>query len=317
MRYLFFLSIAIAILPVQLFAQCCSMGNPASGQTGLHVLQKNQLKVHTFFKHGYNETYFRQNVRLINYGPYSHSSYDYGAVYVGYGLTSRLTLEHEAGYFFDKQLRFHDPEMDALINSGYGLSNGILSLHYSAFSSQSTESELSVAGGVKYPFSRTPLSIDGVEMPIELQPGTGALGFVGRVIYSFPVGGTGMVAFLQHRYETNRPNRFQYRYGDGHHTSLSVSIPLIPFLETNIQLRNEYRVADTTPSAARLASEGSNILYFTPVVSFLVPGNFQLSVFTDIPLYKYYFGEQLSNRYALGFSLSRSFSLQSLPQGDL
>ncbi|TVQ16455.1 MAG: hypothetical protein EA361_04045 [Bacteroidetes bacterium] len=289
------------------------MGNPVSGQESLTVLQANHLRVYSFYKYGYNETYFRQNIRLINYGQYRHSSYDYAGIHLAYGLTQRLTIEHEAGYFIDKQLRFHDPELDALSRSGYGLSNGVVSLHYSVWNSKTTSSEISLAGGLKYPLSRQSMSVDGVELPVELQPSTGATGFVGRATVILPLNPTGFLLFIQHRYEVNGANKRNYTYGSAHQTSVSVGIPVVRNFQTMLQFRNEYRNADTTPSAARLASEGSNVVFVSPTLSWMAPGRINLAVFADIPLYKHYFGEQLSNRFATGVSISREFSFSRTP----
>ena len=312
MRYFILLSFFFFFFFL-VFGQCCSMGSPGSGQEGMIILPKNNLRVYSFYKHGYNETYFRQNIRLVNYGAFSHSSYDFAGLQVGYGITNRLTIEHEMGYFFDKQIRYHDPELDALTRSGYGMSNGLLSLHYALWTSRTSASELAISGGVKYPFSTDPLYVKGVQMPVELQPSTGAWGFVGRAVYSMPLGQTGYMLFFQHRFETNSRNSYNYKYGSAHQTSVSFGIPLLSNAMATLQVRNEYRTSDITPTAARLASEGNNLVYFTPTIGYLLPGEINLAVFADIPVYKYYFGEQLSHQFAAGVSITRNFSLQKKP----
>jgi hypothetical protein len=313
MRLILSAFVFLAVLPAAL-SQCCSMGNPGTGQESAGVLPKNHLRVYTFYKQGHNETYFRKNVRLVNYGVFSRSSYDFAGIFMAYGLTHKLTLEHEAGYFFSKELRYHDPELDALSRSGYGLSNGVLSLHYAVWRSPVRAMELTAAAGVKYPFSGKPLVIEGVEIPVELQPSTGAWGFVGRIHLNFPLGSGLPVLLLQHRFETNLPNYNNYTYGNAHHTALSVVLSLPMGVETLWQLRNERRAADATPTAARLASQGSNVLFFSPTLSRPLPGGLHLSVFADLPLAKYYFGEQLSSKFAAGVSLSGQFPLKTIPK---
>lgn len=298
----------LLVLSQMVNAQCCSMGNPTGGQEQQSVLPAKHLRIYSFYKHGYNDTYFRENIRLINYGTFSHSLYDFAGLQLAYGLTHRLTLEHETGYFLQKQLRYNDPQLDALTRKGYGLSNGVLGLHYALWSHPRSATEFSVAAALKYSYQSSPLEVDGVEMPVELQPSTGALGFVARAAFVTNLSSTGLTVFLQHRFETNRPNYRNYTFGNAHHTSLGLGMPLQTWLYANLQLRNEYRSSDTTPSAARLASEGSNLLIASPALSFQLPAQFQLTLFAELPVYKYYFGEQLSYQYAFGIGFSRQFS---------
>ena len=60
------------------------------------------LRVNALYKYGFFETYYHNNVKLVNYGPIKNMSYNYTSLVLGYGLTKRLTLEHEAGYFINK-----------------------------------------------------------------------------------------------------------------------------------------------------------------------------------------------------------------------
>ena len=148
MRVLLFI-VLMACSGSALFAQCCSMGNPQTAQSASGLLPKNNLRIHAFYKHGYNETYFRENIRLINYGMFSHSSYDFTGLALSYGITDKITISHEAGYFIQKQLRYHDPYLDQLSKPGFGLSNGTLNLEFAPFSQNKVLSGLSVLAGIK------------------------------------------------------------------------------------------------------------------------------------------------------------------------
>lgn len=313
MRIVFLIFVILHVTSLQSWGQCCSMGNPASGQESAGALSKNSLRIYSFYKQGRNETYFRENIRLINYGMFSHSSYSFAGLNLAYGLTNRITIEHEVGYFFDKQLGYNDPELDALTRSGYGFANGLLGLQYALWTSRVRSMGLSVAAGVKYPFSSQPLAIDGVDLPVELQPSTGAWGFVGKALFSTSLGLGLPALYVQHRFETNQANYYNYTYGNSHHTTVTLGMPITAGLESMVQLRNEYRKGDSSPTGARLASEGSNVVFLTPTVSVILPANIALSVFADIPLYKYYFGEQLSGRFAAGISLSTEIPLKPAP----
>jgi hypothetical protein len=108
---------------------------------------KGQLQFNTFFKQGYNETYFRKNVRLVNYGIYRHSGYDFAGLAISYSITNRLTIEHENGYFIRKEVRYFIPELDALVVNGKGLSNGLLGFRYLLLGGKPGALKLSVRWG--------------------------------------------------------------------------------------------------------------------------------------------------------------------------
>lgn len=282
-------------------AQCCSMGNPFNNTTVGGTLEKNQVRAALVYKTGNFETYFRGRVRLINYGMYSQLNYQYGSFTLSYGITPRLTIDHEAGFFFEKQTHFADPQLNQLARSGYGFANGTITTRYAVYENPENQFEIDVAAGLRYPFSTRAMEVRGVELPTEAQPSTGAFGALFFV--QMHKAWKNIQMTLQQRYEFNAPNYIDYIFGDAHTTTLSVSGRMNRVFSGNLMFRNEFRSSDQSPTGARLASQGSHVVLATPMVSLTLPGNFMLSLFGDMPVYRYYFGEQISNRYAVGVSL--------------
>ena len=88
------------------------------------ALDKNVLSVMTFYRYGYFDRYFEghteSTVSIIKEGNYSYT----GAL-LGYGLTQKVSLEAELGYFINKTKIYRIPADYRL--SGHGLSNAVIS----------------------------------------------------------------------------------------------------------------------------------------------------------------------------------------------
>jgi len=289
-------------------AQCCAMGNPFNNSSVAGSIESKGLQLSLAYKYGYYETYFRERVRLINYGMYRQISYEYMALNLSYGISGRLGIEHETGYFISKAPRFADPELDKFANAGSGLSNGILLTRYVFMIIPSKQIQFDAGAGFKYPYSTSSQFVNGIELPVEAQPSTGAYGGVFQLQGTKRLGNQTLA--IQHRYDFNTKNYNNYIFGDAHITTLSFGTQLTRHISSVILLRNELRGSDKTANNARLASEGSNLLILAPQIGFIPLRNLQISVFGDLPVYRRYYGEQISSRYAMGLSLIFSTSFQ-------
>jgi len=310
--YLTLVLLAGLAVNVNVQAQCCAMGNPFNNIALSKEAGQQNLQVSLTYKYGYYETYFRERVRLINYGMYREISYQYLAMHFSYGITERLGVDHELGYFISKAPRFADPELDKFANAGQGLSNGILSIRYAVANIPGKQIRIDASLGIRYPFSQKPQSVNGIELPIEAQPSTGAFGGVMYIQTGKTMSKLNLV--LQQRYEFNTRNYNDYTFGDVHITALSVNAEINPYLNGLLLLRNEVRGSDKTANNARLASEGSHMVILAPQIGIRPFRDFQVSIFGDIPVYRRYFGEQISSRYALGVSLLWSSAAKNKAQ---
>lgn len=294
-------------------AQCCAMGNPFNNAAVNAGAEANSLQVGISYKYGHYETYFRERVRLINYGMYRQITYKYMALNFSYGISKRLGIDHEAGYFISKAPRLADPELDRYVNAGHGLSNGTLSVRYAFAVIPDKQLRLDASVGIRYPFSQKSQRVNGIELPVEAQPSTGAFGGVMYIQAGKHYNNLNIV--LQQRYEFNTRNYNKYTFGDVHITALSVNREFNPYLNGLLLLRNEVRGSDKTANNARLASEGSHLVILAPQLGIRLYKNFQFSIFSDIPIYRRYFGEQISSRYALGMSLLWSAAAKNKASG--
>ncbi len=290
-------------------AQCCSMGNPIVGMSPAAENFKGRLSLNLYYKQGFNETYFRNNVKLVNYGIYNYSGYDFAGLSISYGVNSRLLIEHETGYYPRKEVNFADPDLEARAKDGYGLSNGLVSFRYSIIQPNDKKAGIMLGAGLKYPFKTEKLSLANVELPMELQPSTNAWGLIGQFFITKETAFRQTFSFA-HRSEINFSNKYNYKYGSLHTTAFTMSGKIYRGFYSAVTLRNEFKLSDDTKTGARLASQGSNVVILNPKIEYKLPGEFGLYVFGDLPVYKYYFGEQISMQYAFGIGLTKALQLK-------
>lgn len=310
------LKIILIILPWlfagQIRAQCLSSVNPVGGSVNLLVLEKNTLRVISFYRFNYGNKYFEGN-RHSDFNLIKSANYNYAGTIVGYGLAEKLTLETEFGYFFNKTQHYNISPALKLQSSGF--SNAIVSARYGLLRNNSKRFFISSALGLKIPLSTTPVSRGGVELPVELQPAIGAYGAVAQIFMVKEVPVTGTRYFLTSRAEFNSANRQEYKPGTSVFTSLFFSKHLMfPWLRgdwtTIIQLRNEIRGRDKTINGWK-ESSGSTIFYVSPQINYFITEKWNVSLMLDLPVYQNFTGTQLATKYGVSLNLARDFRLRS------
>ena len=291
-------------------AQCLSSVNPVGGSANLLVLEKNTLRVIGFYRFNYGDRYFEGSSRS-DFDLIRNANYNYTGTIMGYGVANKVTLETELGYFINKTQNYNTDPRYSL--RGSGVSTGVFSVRYSLFKDDEKRFFISSSLGAKVPFSTRPLSRDGVELPVEVQPTLGAFGMViqGFIVKEQPI--TGTRYFLTGRMEVNSRNRQEYKLGTSVFTSFFVSKHLMfPWLKGDwtaiLQLRNETRGVDRTMAGVK-ESSGSTIFYLVPQVNHSIKEKWNVSLMADLPVYQYLNGIQLATRYGITLTFTREFVL--------
>jgi hypothetical protein len=295
--------LAILVLPAAgVFAQCCSPGNPVAGANQVGILPKYTLRSVTFYRHSYSDTYYTGSEKAEYQG--STATFNYIGEIVSFGLPWRFTTELELGYFVNKN------QINELAGKSEtsGPSNGVISLKYGIFKTK-RNFELTIASGLKFPFT-TAVQYDdiGIAYPPEIQPSTGALGYVGQLFIAQGFPKVRMKTILTNRFEYNGTNPQGYKFGSALFTSLFVSKSLFAHLVVLVQFRNEYRAIDHQEGIA-IPVTGGGIVYVAPQVSYNFPHGWSLSANCDIPVYRYYNGLELGPKIAEGLTLIKDFNL--------
>lgn len=303
--------IAIAIFCSLLTkAQCLSSVNPVGGTNNLLVLEKNSIRIISFYKYGQGNQYY-EGANHSEFDLISKAYYNYFSTTVGYGLTDKLTLEMESGYFFNKTQNYNlDPEYTL---TGKGLANAVILAKHSIYSDLSKRIYITGAAGAKLPFSRELQWSRNVKLPVEVQPTIGAFGSVFTASFVKEHSGTGMRYFFTSRVEANAPNKNNYRLGTSLYNSFYISRHLrYQWLKDNwtaiLQIRNEFRSPDKIDGNTK-ESSGSTLLFVAPQLNFVLKEEWYLSAMVDIPVYQHFKGTQLGAGTGFTFIVSKTFRL--------
>jgi hypothetical protein len=304
-------SICFFVIPFWLKAQCLSSVNPVGGTDNLLVLEKNSWRVISFYKYGQGNQYYEGTGRS-DFDFISRAYYNYLSAIIGYGLTNKLTLEVESGYFFNKTQKYNLEPVYSL--TGKGLSNAVILAKHSLFTEPFKRIYITGAIGAKIPFSRElQWSENNVKLPVEVQPTLGAYGAVFSTSFVKENSGTGMRYFFTNRMETHAPNKENYKPGNMVFNSFYISKHLKqPWLKDNVtailQIRNEIRGYDKIEGRKK-ESSGSILFFLAPQINYVWKEDWYLSAMTDIPVFQYFKGTQLGAGVGFTFIVSRTFRL--------
>jgi hypothetical protein len=283
-------------------SQCCSPGNPVSGSEYVGILPKKTLRTISFYRHSYSDTYF-EGSEVSDYQG-TESGYDFVGEVLSYGIIKKFTIEAELGYYITK---FQDSEVLDEFRT-HGFSNAVLTVKYALLKTKK-DMELTLGAGAKVPVSRKIFRDQyGVPYPQEIQPSTGAFGFVGQVFFFKGFDEKKWRLVVHGRYELNGYNSEEYRFGDAIFASVFIGRSFARHWAATLQFRNEFRFEDWQGDTRYLVT-GGDILYLSPQLSYTFKPRLTVSVLGDIPLYRHYNGIQLGPKYAIGLSVVKDFCL--------
>lgn len=282
-------------------AQCCSPGNPVSGSAYVGTLPKKTLRTITYYRHSYSDTYY-EGSEVSDYQG-THSGYDFFGEVLSYGIIKKLTVDAELGYYVYKY-----QESDALGKfTTYGFSNATVSLKYAVIKTKK-DMELTLGAGAKVPVSRKTFSNAYGPYPPDIQPSTGAYGFVAQLFFFKSFMEKKWRLVVLNRYEINGYNAEDYRFGNALFSSVFIGRSFAKNWAATLQLRNEFRTEDWQ-SDTRYLVTGGDILYLSPQISYTFKPRLTLSVTADFPVFRDYNGIQLGPKYAFGVSVVKDFCL--------
>jgi hypothetical protein len=294
-------------------SQCCSPGNPVGGTTNIGILDKKAFRIISFYRHSYSEGYY-ENDHKSDFSFVKNGNFNYAGLVLGYGISDKMTIETELGYFINKT-QVYSIE-NASSNKGFGFNNALVSAKYNLIGKPEKSFEWTVGLGAKFPFTAKYKVVNNVELPRDVQPSTHAFGIVAQsfLYKGFPE--KGLKIFLTNRSELNFPDSKDFKAGNILQSSVFI---LKRFRSSNwtgiIQLRHEYRAKDIGnstcfscfASGTKVNSSGGQFLFIAPQINYTIAKKWNISLLADLPFYRYYNGTQLGNKYAFAVYLSRDF----------
>ena len=271
-----------------------------------------------YYRYNYSDTYFEGSGKTNENTALKYAAYNFSGIAFGYGITKRLTLEADFGYFFNKTQQSKDIRLSAstLLNykiKGYGFSNGGITVKYGIFVKPAKQVEITLGAGFRYPFSTNPQMVDGVELNRDVQPSTNAFAASGMLFFNKGFPSITLRLFSINRFEYNFEGKDGYKYGNILLNSVFVSKKIVKYFFGILQIRNEWKTNDLD-NGNKVVNSGFVLLTLSPTLSYSIAGKWNLTALCDIPVYKYYNGKQMTPKYSVALSLSRDIDLGRKPK---
>lgn len=298
--------VVISILLIQciicrhIMAQCgCSGNTPEIALGNINELYDdetvtgNNFFVNLLYKYTYADSYFYKDINTGE-GAIKYIDANFMDLRVSYKFYSRWIIEIEAGYFINKQQR--ENLNDELFKSK-GFSDITLYGRYIFWKNIYKNFELSGGGGIKIPLN------EGSEyIPQNIQSSTGAYAFLINLFFKkyFPDINLGMIA--GNRTDYNLENKWDYRYGISSISSLVFLYNASANINFGAELRYDFRAKDYNKGKKNCGS-GFFTFSLSPIFRYSYR-KFIFGLFYNYPLYQFYNGKQLANKFSFGLNLS-------------
>lgn len=291
---------------MQSLAQCCAAGNPISADGSPGGSGKKVFEVSLLYQHSYSSIYY-EGGHKSDYKYIDYSYFDFSSLRVSYGITNRLKVRAEIGYFFSKVQTF-DFGYDRKAN---GFGDLILGVQYNVYQNTPFEIDIFPSFDFTIPVGRFDQMNGPVVLPIDIQPSSGSFKYnLGLLVSKRFLEGkvavflSGNTEFSQ-RINTERTN---YKYGNLYNASLYGAYTFFRHLTAALQLRAMIRDRASGADKEKINATGGTYLFLTPQVRYTFFKYWSLGFIFEYPVYKYVNGKQLTNDYAFSFRFSRTIN---------
>ncbi len=286
----------------KLLSQCGCPGNSTNiGLANINELyDKNEITGNNFFvnliyKYTYANNYFSHDINIGD-GPIKNLFSNFLNLRISYKTAQKYIFETSLEYLIGRK---QVENLGGKTFSSSGLSDLTLFARYILLKNLNANVEFSLGTGLKIPLSK------GSEwIPQNIQPSTGAYAILLNFFYKkyFPEINSGLI--IGNRTDYNFRNYWDYKYGFSSITSFIFLNNLLSFLNLGIELRNDYRDKDKDFKVNEIINEsGMYAFALNPLVR-VISGKFIFAAFYSFPVYQYYNGRQIANKYSLGFDIS-------------
>ncbi len=305
---LFFIIILSLFCSVKLSAQCCSAGNPVAGTGFESSSAKGEWQVSSAFKYSLSDQYYYHDIKIDN--PYIlKSSFAYQNLWMSYSISKKFSLSAEAGYFYDKsqKLSINDEPL-RLGTSGFG--DIATAVKFIAIKKVKPVTQLSFTAGTKIPVGAFHQSVDCITIPVSLQPSSGALKWTAaasfqRLSLNHKWGFASQV-MLELSNEINK-DYLVYRYGPFLRINAGAMHRVLPKMNVSLFTVFDVRGQDTREFDQVVNGTGSYALLMQPWVQYAFRPDRILFFNAECPVYRYFNGELLGNKFAAQIGFRASF----------
>ncbi|MEI6695564.1 MAG: hypothetical protein WCO13_05820 [Bacteroidota bacterium] len=306
------------------WAQCCGGGggSPIAGGSSQGVLQENQVEINTNFQYIHTTKFFSGDKPDTNFLDSYSSSYSYTRL--AYGLSKKLTISLETGYWLDKT---EVGKNKSVTYKSSGIGDLIIFPRYNVFNIEKNhkKTELTVGIGFKIPLgsyndSTKIVSSDPflgsyfITKPLSVQTSSGSQDlifytFISRTysLYDFRV-------FANALYVKKGWNPIGEKLGDYASVGIFAGKTFFKNLGVTFQVKgewiakmklNETVLLNAYPNYDPLAT-GSKKVFFVPQISYNYKG-FVIYALSEIPVYQYVTKIQIASQFQTTLGISYRF----------
>ena len=264
-------------------------------------MPKHTLQINAYHKYGFSKGYVEgdheSSFKFVN-----DANNNFVNLLVGYGISKKVTVQAEAGYYLNRTQNFNILNQNYSLN-GSGGASAIFTGKYNIWKDTLRGFEFTMGLGGRIPWSLQPQVVNGVELSEDVQPSNAAYGISIQSFLFKEFDSSGVSLFLINNVNISSENPRHYREGNTYITSLMVSKSFLDNFSGLLQVRNEVR-EHSYRDGIKVTSSGGYRFILVPQLNFRFLKKYSLSVLYELPIYQYYYGIQLNDRYAFSINLN-------------
>ncbi len=331
MKNLLFLVFSILFSNNILAQGCCSggSGSPIAGGTSQGVLSEQQAEVAMNFQYVNSHKFLKGDKPTMDFLSNFNTKYLYTRI--AYGVTDRLTMSIESGYFFNKtQIAINKKDKE----ESKGIADLIIFPRYKVYehNTEKKRDEITIGLGYKIPLGKyldsTVVYTDPkgknffTPKPPAVMPTTGSNDFI---FYAFAFRGypeKKFRIFVTSLYIRKGWNPLGEKFGNYGSVSLFASKTILKKLGVTLQLKGEWidgfqadKSADDMLARYNIDvnSFGSKKIAIAPQLNYSF-GDFSFYALSELPLYQYVNGTAIASQYL--FTLGAAWRFFTVKQSE-
>lgn len=304
---------------INTFAQCCAAGNPDSDNTFNSNGGKNLLSVSVLYNHSYSDTYY-DGIEKLDFKYIDFSYFDFTSITFSYGVTNRLKLSADLGYFYSKGQSFiPTSSRNTYSRIANGLGDISFSMVYNLYKTDKNYFSFYPLAKLTFPIGQFDQEVNNVILPIDLQPSSGSYKYSFGLLVKksfknekLSFFGLGSFEFSQ-RINTERTN---YKYGNLYNLSLISSYKIYDGLYIKLQIKNQIRKRALDKNNVLINATGGYVIFLSPQIDYRYKKSWVISAFFEEPIYKNMNGRQLTNKYSYTIKFSKNINTAKVSNSD-
>ena len=313
-RYTFFIFLILYLLQLKVYAQgCCTAGTASLGGAMSSIIPENYLSVMTKYESNFLGNSYTGRAKISD--PLNRSAtVTFVSLNFEYGLAKKISLLGIISYNYRERNITVTSASDRTKHedvkfSANGLGDIVLLAKYELISPDFfSPFTLSLGGGAKLPVGDFRKEDNGTRLPVDLQPGSGAVDLMlwGYVSDKFRKFNLSLYSSILYTYKGTNLNG--YKVGDELIATIGGDYNFTEYVSVSLRVRGRFANPDYADSRI-LSSTGNTSYDLLPYLNYY-EGNFSISIYKMFPLYRNVRGIQLmvSDVFGLQFQYLLNFN---------